>query len=181
MLLKLDPTARDEQVIGELLLGDPWLVRGRDESRPCARSCVRVEGAAARMVADALSWVPDGGAVAVVAARRVRRAWASLASIRPDHGRDLKVLTETCRAALQNGRPRRPDPPVPRCHHAAFRAASAPCVPALPSGLAEHEHVLVRDDLRAVAFGAAAARVERLPERRAHDQLAVADGRQQAR
>jgi hypothetical protein len=35
----------------------------------------------------------------------------------------------------------------------------------------------VRDDLRAVAFRAAAAGVERLPERGTHDQFAVADGR----
>ena len=116
--------------------------------------------------------------------RAVSRAcFAWLASIRPDPSGDLKALTKRFARAIKTTDLA---PVYDRLGgEDGHRSGRLLCrygarLRRRHERLAEHEHVLVRDDLRAVAFCAASASVERLPERGAHHQFALMHPRKQA-
>jgi hypothetical protein len=95
LLLGLDPSRRDVEVLGDLLLGDPWLVRGRDE-RVHALGHVP-EPKAPLLARSRLAWPGLGAgrrAVVVVAARRVRRAWRMARFVAPTSS-EVRILQRT--------------------------------------------------------------------------------------
>ena len=156
LLLRLDPTPRDLEVLGELMLGDPSLGR-------VARARRSGVGSAGSLGSWWRSIRPDPGrdlkalTLSVGAAGGGPPARAGQARV--------GVVYRGAHVALRSS-----------CDRAIRRAG---LLLSRRAALAEHEDVFVGDDLGTLAARSGAPDMHRLPERRPHDQLVVPDGRQQ--